>query len=129
MRNSYVLALHDCTRIRQDLSKERLDPSMTAVMTPQMMALYEAHNCFKPKEHCNIIQSYMYKPTVDIKAKHVNNVFYFKHIMLGRDKENNVYLPERIASYKGTDKNAEYTTDIKQKLIITWKGTDYGQVE
>ena len=71
----------------------------------------------------------MYKPTVDIKAKHVNNVFYFKHIMLGRDKENNVYLPERIASYKGTDKNAEYTTDIKQKLIIKWKGTDYGQVE
>ena len=127
MRDSYVLSLFDCSRIRKDLATSVVDPDATS-LSPQMMALFESHNCFKSKTHSNIIQSFMVKPTMDIKAKPVNSVFYFKHLMLGKDKDGKVLLPERIASYPGSDKDAEYSANVKQNLIMTWKGIDYGNV-
>ena len=103
MRDAYIVNLFDCNRKRMDLTKEKGNDSYCNI-DPTMVSLYESHNCFLPKNSCNIISSYMVKPTVDIAAKPVNSFFYFKHLWLGKDAKSEVTLPERVASYKGSDK-------------------------
>ena len=110
-KDSYVLALLDCTRKRVDPTSWTIKEDYSA-LSAEMIDQFAIQHCFSAKAQSNCITTYVCKPSADIPAKPTTQVFYFKHIMLGKDEDNTVRLPDILQNFTGTDNKSEYVHEV-----------------
>lgn len=126
-KDTYVMALLDCTR-------KRVDPSLWTVtndyttLSFEMLGKLASQNCINKKQNSNLIITQVSQPSAEIFAKPTTQVFYFKHLMLGKNASSKIMLPRILQTFAGVDNKAELVMDVVQPLEVMWKGTDYGKV-
>lgn len=48
-------------------------------------------------------------------------------MMLGKDEDSYIMLPEVLSSFQGSDKKSEIVSEVSCQLQLKWMGTDYGE--
>ena len=122
------MALLDCTRKRVDPALWTSDHDYTT-LSFEMLGKLASQNCINKKQNSNLIITQITKPSSEIFAKPTSQVFYFKHLMLGKDKNSKIVLPRVLQTFSGVDGKAEIDIDVVQPLECIWKGTDYGPIK
>ena len=125
-KDSYVLSLLDCTRKRVDPTSWKITEDHTA-LSAEMIDQFASQDCFNSKQKNNLIITYVSQPSADVQAKPTTQVFYFKHMMLGKDEDSYIMLPEVLSSFQGSDKKSEIVSEVSCQLQLKWMGTDYGE--
>ena len=67
-KDSYVLALMDCTRKRVDPTSWKITEDYSA-LSAEMIDQFAKQHCFRVKQQSNCIVTYVCKPSADIPAK------------------------------------------------------------